>query len=137
MSNSSICPIDRTLSGAIIAGAMAIKGYATFPKTPSLLKPSDCLMSYPGHSLGKFLPLCRGFYNPSRLCQQISDFCPKKTKGGLYSTNKRVYAKFSFFFFCIFIFFSLSSSSLFFYCFLTPCYSFFSPFFLLLIIRQN
>ena len=33
--------------------------------------PSDCLVSYPGHSLGGVLPLCREavgvFYSPSRL----------------------------------------------------------------------
>ena len=33
---------------------MAMKGYSTFPKAPALLEPhqSDCLVSYPGHSLG-------------------------------------------------------------------------------------
>ena len=35
-------------------GAMAMKGYSAFPKTPAMLEtsPSDCLLSYPGHSLG-------------------------------------------------------------------------------------
>ena len=37
-------------------------------------------MSYPGHSLGEFLPLCREavgiFYNPSRLGNQFLDFLP-------------------------------------------------------------
>ena len=42
-------------------GAMVITGTS----------PSDCLLSYPGHSFGGVLPLCRGavgvFYFPSRL----------------------------------------------------------------------
>ena len=36
--------------------------------------PSDCLVSYPGHSLGGGVPLCRDaisvFYSPSRLGQR-------------------------------------------------------------------
>ena len=34
-------------------GAMAIKRYSTFPKAPAGASPSDYLVSYPGHSLGK------------------------------------------------------------------------------------
>ena len=48
-------------------GAIAMKGYSVFPKAP----PSDCLVSYPGHTLAGVLPVCSGvvsvFYSPSRL----------------------------------------------------------------------
>ena len=41
----------------------------------AVTSPSDCLVSYPGHSLGGVLPLCRGavsvFYSPSRLGNAI------------------------------------------------------------------
>ena len=43
------------------------------PQSSSITKasPSDCLMPYPGHTLGRVLPLCRDavgvFYSPSRL----------------------------------------------------------------------
>ena len=51
-------------------GAIAMKGYSTFHKAPE----SDCLVSYPGHSLERFLPLYRdavSVYNsPSRLIKQ-------------------------------------------------------------------
>ena len=53
-------------------GAMAMKGYSAFPKAPALLEtsPSDCLVSYPGHSLGEgSYPSAEGavgvFYSPS------------------------------------------------------------------------
>ena len=52
---------------------MTIKRYSTFSKAPALLDPlpSDCLVSYLGHSLGGVLPPCRGtigvFYRPGRL----------------------------------------------------------------------
>ena len=49
------------LRARVDLGAMAMKGYSAFPKAPALLEPSpsDCLVSYPGHSLGGVLPLCR------------------------------------------------------------------------------
>ena len=39
-------------------GVMAIKGYSTFPKSSSITdaSPSDSLVSYSGHSLGKSYP---------------------------------------------------------------------------------
>ena len=37
-------------------GAMAMKGYSAFS---SITGASDCLVSYPGHSLGEFTPLNR------------------------------------------------------------------------------
>ena len=42
-------------------GAMAMKGVLHIPQSSSTAgtSPSDCLVSYPGHSLGGVLPLCR------------------------------------------------------------------------------
>ena len=52
MSNSSIWPIDRTLSGATTSDQSepGIEGN----ESSSIIgaSPSDCLMLYPGHSLG-------------------------------------------------------------------------------------
>ena len=50
-----------------------MKGMPRIPESPSITgtSPSDCLVSYPGHSLGVVLPLCRGevsvFFSPNRL----------------------------------------------------------------------
>ena len=58
------------LRARVDLGAMAMKGYSTFPQGSSIAgtSPSDCLVSYPGQSLGGILPLCRGavgvFYSP-------------------------------------------------------------------------
>ena len=57
---------------------MAMKGCTAFPKAGT--SPSDCLVSYPGHSLGGgVLPLCRGavgvFYSPSRLGKRHVGYC--------------------------------------------------------------
>ena len=51
---SSIWPIDRTLPlwVRVDLGAMAMKGYSAFPEASA----SDCLMSYPGHSLEESYP---------------------------------------------------------------------------------
>ena len=65
MSNSFIWPIDRTLSGATTLGqngfvskgnegALHIFQYSSI----TAASPSDCLMSYPGHTLGRVLLLC-------------------------------------------------------------------------------
>ena len=49
------------------------EGVIRIPQSSSITRtsPLDCLVSYPGHSLGEVLPLCRGtdsvFYSPSRL----------------------------------------------------------------------
>ena len=42
------------LRARVDLGAMAMKGYSAFPKAPGIAgtSPSDCLVSYPGHSLG-------------------------------------------------------------------------------------
>ena len=83
MSNSSIWPIDRTLSGATNPdqsgpGSDGNKGVIHIPQNSIITEasPSDCLVSYPEHSLGRgVLPLCSDavgvFYNPSRLSQDL------------------------------------------------------------------
>ena len=77
MSNSSIWPIDRILSGATTLGQSGpwsngneevLHIFQSSCITEVL--PSDCLMSYLGHSLGGVLLFCRDavgiFYNPSQ-----------------------------------------------------------------------
>ena len=63
MSNSSIWPIDRTLSGAIIPGQSrpesdGNKGVLHIPQSCNIneASSSDCLVSYPGHLLGESYP---------------------------------------------------------------------------------
>ena len=58
MSNSSIWPIDRTLSGATTPGQSGPgsdgnEGVLRISQSSSIAgtSPSDCLVSYPGHSL--------------------------------------------------------------------------------------
>ena len=58
MSNSSIWPIDMTLSGATTPGQSRSrsdgnKGVLFIPQSSSITEtsPSDCLVPYPGHSL--------------------------------------------------------------------------------------
>ena len=60
MSNSSIWPIDKTLSGATIPGQSRPgsddnKRVLHIPQSSSITwaSSSDCLMSYLGHSLGE------------------------------------------------------------------------------------
>ena len=71
MSNSSIWPIDRTLSGATTPGQSGPGSNGNeevfcIPQSSRITgaSPSDCL----GHSFGGVLPLCRGafsvFYSP-------------------------------------------------------------------------
>ncbi len=67
------------LRARVDLGAMAMKGsdgnegVLRIPQSSSIAgtSPSDCLVSYPGHTLGVVLPLCKGavgvFYSPSRL----------------------------------------------------------------------
>ena len=76
MSNSSIWPIDRTLLGATTLGQSELGSNSNeevlhIPQSSSITEasPSDCLVLYPGHSLGGgVLPLCRdavsAFYSP-------------------------------------------------------------------------
>ena len=63
MQFSSIQPIDRALLGATILGqsgpgSNGNEGVLCIPQSPSVTgtSPSDCLVSYPGHSLGGFYP---------------------------------------------------------------------------------
>ena len=63
MLNSSIWPIDRTLSGATTPGQSGPEsnnneGVLCIPQSSSITEasPSDCLVSYPGHLLGESYP---------------------------------------------------------------------------------
>ena len=63
---SSIWPIDRTLSGVTTPsqsrfGSDGNKGVLCVPQNASIIgtSPSDCLVSYPGHSLGGLTSLQR------------------------------------------------------------------------------
>ena len=63
MSNSSIWPIDRTLSDGTTPGHCGPRSYGNeevlcLPQSSSITEasPSNCLVSYPGHSLGKSYP---------------------------------------------------------------------------------
>ena len=63
MSNSSIWPIDRTLSDATTPkqsgpASDGNKGVFRIPQSSSITKasPLDCLVSYPGRSFGKSYP---------------------------------------------------------------------------------
>ena len=60
---SSIFPIDRALLGAATPdqsgpGSDSNKRVLSIPQSSSITEalPSDCLVSYPGHSLRKFYP---------------------------------------------------------------------------------
>ena len=66
MSNSSICVIDRTQSGATTPsqsghGSECNEGVLCIPQSLSITgaSPSNCLVSYAVHSLGGVLPHCR------------------------------------------------------------------------------
>ena len=63
MSNNSIWPIDRTLSGATTLGQSGPEtdgneGVLYILQSFSITEasPLDCLVSYPGHTLGEFYP---------------------------------------------------------------------------------
>ena len=75
MSNSSIWPIDRTLSGATTSDQSGPEsdgneGVFCIPQTSNITgaSPSDYLMSYPGHSL------CRPY--PSTEMQSVYSIIP-------------------------------------------------------------
>ena len=78
MQFTSIWPVDRTLSAATIQGQSgpgsdSNEGLLGIPQCTSNAgtSPSNCLVSYPAHSLSGVLSLCREvvsvFYSPSRL----------------------------------------------------------------------
>ena len=78
MSNSSIWPIDWTLSGTSTLGQSrpgsdGNEGVRHIPQSSNITgaSPSDSLVSYPGHLLERVLLLCRDavgvFYSPSWL----------------------------------------------------------------------
>ena len=78
---NSIWPIDRILScattlGQTESGSDGNESVLCIPLSSWITRasPSDCLMSYPGHSLGGFLLLCKDavgvFYSPTRLSHQ-------------------------------------------------------------------
>ena len=65
------------LRARVDLGAMAMKEVLCIPQSSSIARtsPSDCLVSYPGHSLGGVLSLGREalgvFYSPSRLGKSL------------------------------------------------------------------
>ena len=67
--------IDRALSGATILGQSGPgrndnEGVLRIPQSPSITgaSPSDCLVSYTGHSWGGAYPTAVGvFYSPNQL----------------------------------------------------------------------
>ena len=61
MSNSSIWPIDRTQSGQNGPESDGNERILRIPQSSRITggSPSDCLLSYPEHSLEGFLPHCR------------------------------------------------------------------------------
>ena len=68
---------DATTQGQSGPGSDDYEGVLRIPQSSSTAgtSPSDCLVSYPGHSLVGVLPLCRGavsvFYSPSWLGKQV------------------------------------------------------------------
>ena len=90
----SIQPIDKALSGATTPGqsgpgSNGNEGVFRIPQSPSITGtlPSDCLVSYRGHSFGRGLTPCRGtvgvFYSPSRLGT------PTKKNKGVWSNVRK------------------------------------------------
>ena len=78
ISNTSIRPIDKTLSGATTTGLCGPgtngnEGVLPIPLSSSITEasPSNCFVSYTGHPLAALLPLYKDaidvFYSPSRL----------------------------------------------------------------------
>ena len=85
---SSIQPIDRALSGATTPGQSGPEsdgneGVLRIPQSSSIAgtSPSDCLMSYPGHSLG-------GGSYPSAEKQSVYSTAPADlVQGSIYYVN--------------------------------------------------
>ena len=79
----SIWPIDGSISVATTPGQSGSgnhgkEGVLHIPQSSSITvtSPSDCLMSYPGHTSGAVLPLCRDavslFYTLSRQANNLT-----------------------------------------------------------------
>ena len=90
MSNSFIWPISGAATpGQCKPGSDGNEEVLNIPQSSSITgsSPSDCLVSYPGHSLQGVLPLCRDavgvFCNPSQL-DQINRSVYKKKPNWLY-----------------------------------------------------
>ena len=75
--------MDRTISGAITPGQSGPGsggngGGLCIPQSYYITEtsPSNCLVSYPGHSMGGVIPFCSDvvglFYSPSRLGNSIA-----------------------------------------------------------------
>ena len=100
MSNSFIWSIDRTLSGATTSGqsgpgSNGNEGVLHIHKSYSITgaSPSNCLMSYTGHSLVEgVLPLCRDavsvFSSPSQLGYQYTGIDCSHSMFRQFSINK-------------------------------------------------
>ena len=76
---SSIQPIDRALFGATIPGQSdlgAMQGDLCITQIPSIngTSPSDCLVSYPGHSLWDVFGVVGVLNSPSWLGQRLDEF---------------------------------------------------------------
>ena len=94
MSNSSIWPIDRTIPDATIpglsgAGSDGNKYVLAITQSPSITQasPSDCLVSYPGHSLWESYLSDREVRLPQRVSWDRADV--------FYSTSRQDKAKLS------------------------------------------
>ena len=94
---SSIWPIDGTLSGATTpgqsgTGSDGAEGVLRIPQSSSITgtSPSDCLVSYLGHSLGEVLPLYREaigvLYSPSWLGHSLGESYLSAEKQSVYCT---------------------------------------------------
>ena len=79
MSSSLIWPIDRTIR-SYHSGAIVNEGVIHILKSSSIIEasPSDCFVSYPGHTLWEVLPLCScsvgEFYSPSLTRDKLRKF---------------------------------------------------------------
>ena len=97
---TSIWPIDRSLSGATNPGQNG-PGSDSILQSSSItrISPSDCLVSYTGHSLWKVLTLFRGavgiFYSPSWLGKRERERGGERERERMYvSINSVLLARF-------------------------------------------
>ena len=80
-----------SMPGQSEPGSDGKKGVLCIPQSSSITGTStpDCLVSYPGHSLGGVVPLCRGavgvFYSPNRLGKRCNGYRHKNLKRWLES----------------------------------------------------